>query len=104
MKCPADAPKDGKRSAEPLNGHGTERLKPSDVLVAILSELSLINHSLETVIEQQDEMIRLLQGEGEEEAGVHRHHQGDPQHRAAHAGDAQHPRRNQRCAATRGQP
>lgn len=61
--CPADAPSAERSSEPPQSEPGTEQAPSSDGLAAILSALTLISHQLDTVIEQQDSMISLLEGE-----------------------------------------
>lgn len=63
VTCPADAPSAERSSEPPQSEPGTEQPPSSDGLGAILSALTLISHQLDTVIEQQDSMISLLEGE-----------------------------------------
>ena len=65
--CPADAPNEGKSSEPQQNVAGIGHPRSSDGIEAILSALLQISNQLDKVIEQQEEMIFLLQGEEQDD-------------------------------------
>lgn len=62
-----DAQPGVRRCGDPLSEPGTAQQPSSAGLAAILSALTLISNQLDTVIEQQEDMIRLLEGEVDQE-------------------------------------